>query len=127
MKYEHLSIAMLFLAAIILCIPTTGLAQTQPQSKGVSYSEIAPILQNRCLNCHSGAKAAKGLHLDTYENIIKGSNDEKVVVPGQPAKSSLLLRLTGAKTPRMPRNGPPWVSNEDIALIEKWIASGAPR
>ncbi len=127
MKFEHLATALLLLAAIVSFTPTDCTAQAQPQPTAVSYPDVAPILQNHCMNCHSGPKAPKNLHLDTYENVMKGSNDEKVVIPGQPAKSTLLLRITGAKTPRMPRNGPPWLSKEDATLIEKWIAGGAPR
>lgn len=99
-------------------------SQQQQPAKGVSYSQVAPIFQNRCLMCHSGPKAPRGLHLDTYDNIMRGA-DHKVVIPGDPQKSELMLRITGAKTPRMPRNGPPWLSQQETALVEEWIATGA--
>jgi len=115
-----LTFALVFIAAGF----QTVWAQQQQPPAGVSFAKVGPIFQNRCAVCHSGPKAPKGLRLDTYENTIKGGN-EKVVVPGDPGKSEILQRVTGAKTPRMPRGGPPWLSQPETALIEEWIATGA--
>ncbi|MEM5790094.1 MAG: c-type cytochrome domain-containing protein [Syntrophobacteraceae bacterium] len=98
--------------------------QSQSQ-QGVSYSQVAPVLQKYCMTCHTGAKPARGLRLDTYENLMQGGNKGKVVTPGEPRKSSLFLRITGDEKPRMPRNGPPWVSQQETATVEEWIARGA--
>ena len=67
-----------------------------------------------------------GLRLDSYANVMKGGKDGKVVQPGAPEKSEMVKRVKGLSKPRMPRNGPPWLSDTDVALIEKWIAAGAP-
>ena len=40
-------------------------------------------------------------------------------------KSELVKRLKGISKPRMPKNGPPFLPDADIALVEKWIAGGA--
>ena len=52
--------------------------------------------------------------------------DERVrVVPGNPGASELLRRIKGQARPRMPFDGPPWLGDADVALIEAWIAQGA--
>jgi hypothetical protein len=48
-----------------------------------------------------------------------------VVVPGDPEKSALVLRVMGAKEPRMPMTGPPWLSDEEVKILESWIKDGA--
>lgn len=57
---------------------------------------------------------------------MKGSEDGPVVVGGKPGQSELMDRIKGISEPRMPLNGPPWLRDEEIALIEQWIDAGAP-
>src|SRR5437867_7180244 len=65
-----------------------------------------------------------GLALDTFDAAKKGSK-RPVIVPGNADKSLLyeLLVTTDVKK-RMPLDAEP-VSKEKIALIKKWIDSGA--
>jgi hypothetical protein len=56
---------------------------------------------------------------------MAGSKDGPVIVPGSPDKSELVRRLKGISKPRMPKDGPPWLSEMQITVIEKWIAAGA--
>lgn len=46
-------------------------------------------------------------------------------MPGRPEASELLRRVRGQARPRMPFDGPPYLDDADIALIERWIADGA--
>lgn len=103
---------------ILLLVPDFG--QAQP----VTYAEIAPILQARCVLCHSGASAPLGLRLDSLAGLRAGSQRGPVALAGKPQDSELLLRLSGARQPRMPMTGPPWLGEAEIALFERWIADG---
>jgi hypothetical protein len=47
------------------------------------------------------------------------------VVPGHPEASELVRRIRGQALPRMPFDGPPYLSEADIALIVAWIRQGA--
>jgi hypothetical protein len=47
------------------------------------------------------------------------------VVPGNPDASELVRKIRGQSLPRMPFDGPPYLTAEEIALIEKWVAQGA--
>jgi len=88
---------------------------------------IAVILAERCVMCHQGEAAPLGLRLDSLEGLLAGSRNGPVVKPGDPAGSELVRRLRGQSQPRMPLTGPPFLSEAEIASVEKWIAAGAPR
>lgn len=113
-------VSMLLLAA---CVP----AAISPTPSGPSYAiQIQPIFTKRCIKCHSGEDAPRGLELDTYQNVVLfGSTYRPVVVPGDPTESELIRRIKGDTTPRMPFDGPPYLSDAEISLIEAWVNAGA--
>jgi mono/diheme cytochrome c family protein len=94
----------------------------------VTYEDIQPILGARCAKCHTdnGLRGAppEGYRLNDYANTL-ASADRARVVPGQPAASELVRRISGQSLPRMPFDGPPYLSAEEIALVERWVAQGA--
>jgi mono/diheme cytochrome c family protein len=120
MKTSLSCIFVLLIAMSIICIPEVFAQQGTP-----TFSEVNQIFQAHCVSCHSGARPPEGLHLDSYKGVMAGSKDMQVVVKGNPGKSELVKRIKGISKPRMPRNGPPWLSEDEVAVIEKWIAAGA--
>jgi hypothetical protein len=90
--------------------------------------DIAPILVANCTGCHSGtgqgAKRGK-LELTSFEKLLKGSAAHAVIVPGKPEESSLVLRIKGEETPRMPQGGNRVLSDDAISKIERWVKAGA--
>lgn len=93
-------------------------------SGSTSYTDLAPIFAQRCLMCHSGEAAPAGLRLDSFEAIVKGSAKGPVVKAGDPSASELIRRIKGISQPRMPMTGPPFLSESEIALFERWVATG---
>ncbi len=124
MKLARTTAFLLFLAAFLCAAGDFIALGQQSPAKTPSYNDVVPIFQKHCIQCHAGAKPPLGLRLDNYEDVMKGS-DEPVVVPGEPKNSSLFLRIIGEQKPRMPRNGPPWLNENEIALIKQWIMEGA--
>lgn len=99
----------------------------------VSYNfDIRPILSDKCFACHGpdAKKREAGLRLDDPRSAFKALQDNPhafALVPGKPKKSEVYLRITTPDTTlRMP---PPSsnlkLSDDEIALIEKWIKQGA--
>ncbi|MDH5537252.1 MAG: hypothetical protein OEZ08_17000 [Betaproteobacteria bacterium] len=88
---------------------------------------VARILAERCAMCHQGEAAPLGLRLESIDSLLKGGSKGPVVKPGDPAGSELVRRLRGTSQPRMPLTGPPFLSDAEIASVERWIAAGAPR
>lgn len=93
------------------------------------FGAVQPILQSRCVKCHTddGLLGAppEGLRLDSYEAILRGG-ERVVVVPGAPLASELFRRVVGHSLPRMPLDGPPYLSQPEIESIRAWIEEGAP-
>jgi len=89
-------------------------------------SEVAPILKRRCVACHGAAMQTNGLRVDDGALLVRGGYAGAAVIPGKPAESRLLARLTSTeKGTMMPPMGAR-LSEAEIATITKWIASGAP-
>jgi hypothetical protein len=115
---------------VAACFPGLAILHRPAPEKALSpsptYADIAPIFDDNCLMCHNGPKAPKGLRLDTYDNVIKGSDRGAIVSVGDPQGSELVKRIRGKSTPRMPLSGPPWLDETETLLIEEWITTGAP-
>jgi len=122
MKASLSGVFALFFATLVICIPEVYSQQATP-----AFSNVNQIFQARCVKCHSGTRPPEGLHLDSYDGAMAGSKDMQVIVKGEPGKSEIVKRIKGISKPRMPKDGPPWLSEKEITLIEKWIAAGAPQ
>jgi Planctomycete cytochrome C len=99
-------------------------------AQGVSaptHADVAPLLTQRCVVCHSGDSAAAGLRLDSLEALLKGSARGAVIKPGDASNSELIRRVKGISLPRMPMTGPPFLTQEEVALLESWVNGGAPK
>src|SRR5262249_32597249 len=122
-------------AAMLLAAFSLGLAPIsaagRPPAAGkpqvtVDYNfHIRPLLADRCFVCHGpdANKRKAGLRLDLPENALgKG-----VIVPGKPAESPVVQRITAADVhERMPpAKSNLSLSRHEIALIRRWIAEGA--
>jgi mono/diheme cytochrome c family protein len=89
-----------------------------------TYADVAPLLAERCVMCHTGDAAPSGLRLDSLEAVLRGSQKGPVVRAGDAAGSELVRRIKGQSQPRMPMTGPPYLSDAQIDLVERWVAGG---
>ena len=96
--------------------------------EAVTYRHVAPIFAKRCVKCHSDngqmGRAPEGYRLNSHAATVS-AGDRVRVIPGNPAASELVRRIRGQSRPQMPFDGPPYLDNEEIRLIEDWIAQGA--
>lgn len=97
--------------------------------QAVSYLHVAPILAQRCAKCHAErglmGPAPEGYLLNSYAATL-ASGDRARVVPGHPDASELVRRIRGQARPMMPFDGPPYLSAEEVRLVEQWVEQGAP-
>jgi hypothetical protein len=107
--------------------PAAEVAATPGKDSGLKFSrDIAPILANNCLRrCHNPQDRKGKLDLTTFEKLMAGSDKEKVIEPGKPDESHLVLRLRGEETPKMPQGNNNNLSQEAIEKIESWVKAGA--
>ena len=87
-------------------------------------TQIAPILQQKCLSCHSTVTKMGGLVVDNYDAVMKGGDHGPMVVPGKSDASLLVKMLDGRVQPLMPFGTDP-LPPATIALIKAWIDAGA--
>ena len=88
--------------------------------------QVRPLLVKRCFECHGGTKAAGGLSLATRAGWKKGGAGGPALVPGEPDQSLLIEAINhrGLEMPPVDRGGK--LPAEEIALLTKWVAQGAP-
>ena len=88
-----------------------------------------------CTACHIGANAPQGMRLDaanSYAMIVGVPSNEVPALmrinPGNPDASYLVQKIQGnaAQGVRMPANGPPYLTQDQIDLVRRWVAAGAP-
>ena len=91
-------------------------------------NEVRPLLSDSCFSCHGEEKQKGGLRLDHIDFINKGGeSEEPLFVSGKPEESlviEMVKRLDEDYS--MPPKGADALSPEKIAVLEKWIAQGAP-
>lgn len=107
--------------------PPPAVARPKP-GEPVTYAHVAPLLLQRCAKCHSGrgimGPPPEGYRLDSYAQTLAPAERVRVI-PGNPQASELIRRIRGQSRPRMPFDGPPYLSEDDTRLLETWIAQGA--
>jgi len=88
---------------------------------------IQPLLQTKCYRCHGKNKQKGKLRLDDSTRLMKGGKDGVVIIAGDPEKSEMIKRLSLPREDddHMPPKEKSQLSEEEIALIHWWIASGA--
>lgn len=93
----------------------------------ISYNQqIRPIFNTKCITCHGGIKKSGNFSLLFREEALaKAKSGKYAIVPGHADDSELVKRLlTSDPELRMPLEHPALSENE-IALIKKWIDQGA--
>ena len=89
-------------------------------------SQVLPLLQQRCYECHSHEKKIKGgLALDLKLGWQTGGDHGPAIVPGDLTKSHVIeaVRYTNPDM-EMPPKGK--LAASEIEVLEKWVAMGAP-
>ena len=91
--------------------------------------DIQPILNENCIECHGGVKAASNLSFIYEESVInfEGKSGYTVVTPGNLEDSEMYFRVTtDDEEDHMP---PPEdhkaLSEDQVGLIKQWIEQGA--
>lgn len=102
--------------------------KTLDMATAVVYQDLVyPILEEKCLSCHSTNKAKGDLVLADTASLMKGGENGPVLVKGSVGESLMMQRLLLEldHEHRMPPKGKPQLTSEELALIDAWIASGA--
>jgi uncharacterized membrane protein len=96
------------LAAIAVWIRPPDAAGSD-DAPSVTFAEIAPIVEQRCASCHSGAAAPKGVRLETREQIE--------------AQAEAILQVA-VLTRVMPLGNSTGMTDAERELLGRWIRAG---
>ena len=99
-------------------------------SSAVNFErEILPIFRRNCLACHNRTTTKAGVLLESPEDILKGGDNGKIVVPKRSGESSLLKVSAHQGDPVMPPRGNKAsavnLTSEELGLLKLWIDQGA--
>jgi len=112
--------------ATLITKSQTQFAAVPPANATPSYAEVQKIFSRNCTECHGGLGHPPYMGpLDLSEGVSY-PNARARVVPGNPAGSSLMNRITRPESDglSMPQGGPT-LSQTDIETIKRWILGGA--
>lgn len=111
--------------------PTTNPPQTVdaiPNTAGVSQTASTTlsarahaVFKKRCLQCHGIKQVVEGLNVNRHASLL--NPEHEYVVPENLDKSGLWQRVGVDRD--MPPDGSPAVPDDELAIIEQWIAEGA--
>ena len=97
--------------------------------------EVRPILSDKCYACHGpdkkkrrgGDKSPGGLHFDTKQGAFSDLGGYFAIVPGQPDKSELVLRIRSTEPDEVmpPADYSKQLTAREKRLLADWIKQGA--
>lgn len=119
--------------------PTPALEPTFASIQANIFEITDSAGRNACISCHTniGRTPAGGLNLlhdAAYDQLVNVASTQvpslKRVNPGSPDASYIVHKIEGRSGivgTRMPRNGPPYMTDGQILILRRWIELGAPR
>jgi hypothetical protein len=97
-------------------LPTARPTPTTIPLDPIWDGNLALVFNQKCGTCHGGAG---GLDLSTYALALAGGRSGPVIVPGDPAASPILAKISTNKHPGK-------LTEFELQVLEAWIAAGAP-
>ncbi|WP_254508076.1 DUF1553 domain-containing protein [Anatilimnocola floriformis] len=88
-----------------------------------SAEEPHPLLAKHCVTCHNPSDPKAGLDLTNSKTALAGGDTGPVILPGKPAESLLLERVTDGSMP--PEHDGRRLTPAEVASLKDWIAAGA--
>ena len=129
--HRRIPFATLALVTAVSFCGSAAAGATDSGPRGVEFNrDIRPILSDRCFTCHGPDKATRlsPLRLDTEEGALADLGGRFAIVPGKPAKSEIIHRITADNAAlRMPPSysGKDELTQPEIDTIRRWIEQGA--
>ncbi|MEO1011853.1 MAG: c-type cytochrome domain-containing protein [Bacteroidota bacterium] len=110
-----------------LTLPTGKAPMEIPENPLVYAHIVQPILEQNCVQCHNPNKQKGGLLMTGLPGLRKGGEKGNTLIPGQPEASEMIrrLHLPVEDEEHMPPEGERPLQDNEIRILERWIALGA--
>lgn len=93
------------------------------------YRDIFPFLKANCIVCHNKTTTKADLNMETPELMRQGGEAGTALIPGKGADSLVVIAARHLQDYEMPpannKSGAVKLTDEEIALLERWIDQGA--
>lgn len=126
-NFRHLCTLSLVLFS---CAAVAGIdpAKLPPAAESFDFArDVQPLLERKCMECHSERKHKGQFRIDTREQMMKGGEDSIAVVEGKSAESPLIHYVTRlVEDMNMPPKSDQALTPREIGLLRAWIDHGAP-
>ena len=109
--------ALIALVLLVIC------SSARAEETRIDFAkQIAPIFAEHCLRCHAPGNEKGDISLATFGDL----KANEYVISGDADDSYLIELVVGAdgEPPAMPKEGKP-LSEDEVALLKRWIAQGA--
>lgn len=116
---------------LILLITLQFAASIRAEDAHELSDQAAAILSKRCFQCHGPDEGSReaDLRLDQAKFALAAvaESGDKVVAPGNAAKSELIARIqsTDADVVMPPADAGPPLTAKEVSILKKWIDQGA--
>jgi hypothetical protein len=119
---------------ILCCVLVGGALEAAAPGGKVDFNrDVRRILSENCFSCHGpDSKPRKSgaavLRLDQAESALAEHGGIRPLVPGKPEQSEVIRRITttDADDHMPPADSGKQLTAEEIALLKRWVAEGAP-
>ena len=118
-KSNTLYYVLLAYSLLATAIPTRSASSAEPDFE----REVAPLLVQRCLECHGSVDSSGGLDLSTYKTLIRGGDSGSAIESKE--KSLLLERLVSGEMPPEKNGKSQALPENEVAVFKAWVDSGA--
>lgn len=116
----------IFLVAVTLMAMAYPLAAHADDSAPPDFDkDIAPLLVRRCVECHQERDPSGGLALVSQSGLLAGGKHGPVLATVDPESSRLLARVVAGEMPPEEKGVVRKLPEDEIALLRRWVASGA--
>jgi hypothetical protein len=117
----------MFLSLGLILSVGGGLCAADPKDKKKKLNfddDIAPLLREKCGNCHNADKKSSGLIVTNFTKLMEGGSGGIAVKPGDPDASPLYTTVAHKSEPVMPPKSPK-LPDEYANTLQRWILEGA--
>ena len=112
---------------VVLCAAVVSVCAAEPTTTGLEFFErkVRPLLAEQCYSCHGAEKQKGHLRLDSPAAIRAGGESGAVIVPGDPAKSRLIIAV-GYQSEDLKMPPKQRLTARQVTDLTEWVKLGAP-
>lgn len=115
-----------WMTVVVTATAVAWAAETAADDRPDFESETASLLIRRCVECHRGSEPSGGLDLTTEDGLRAGGHSGAVVDTESSDQSELLRRVRAGEMPPEEQGTSRRLPESEIAVLERWLAAGAP-